>query len=63
MEEILQLIEDLTALHNRALAAGVNLDPHSTAAAEVLNAALDDRWKYERAALMAAFRRPPSSVQ
>jgi hypothetical protein len=62
MEDYLQLLEDLAALHNRALALGVNLEKFTNEASKLIDAALDKNFKEEIAEIKSAFRRPSSGA-
>jgi hypothetical protein len=60
MDELMQLIEDLCALNNRALALGVNLNEPLDAAARLVNDKLDKDCSADIAEIKSAFRRPSS---
>jgi hypothetical protein len=60
MDELMQLIEDLCTLNNRALALGVNINEPLDAAARLVNKALDRHCAADVAELKSAFRRPSS---
>ena len=62
MDELLQLIEDLTVLNNRALALGVNLNAELDAAARLVNEKLDKDFTHDIAEIKNAFRRPSSGT-
>ena len=54
-DKLIALIDDLRKLTNRAAALGVNINEHTSAAARVLNAAME---------IVTAYRRPATdSVQ
>jgi hypothetical protein len=52
-EKLIRLIDDLRKLTNRAAALGVNIEPHTSAAARLLDAATE---------IETAFRRPLSDA-
>lgn len=62
MDEFLQLLEDLAALHNRALALGVNLTQFTDDASLAINKVLDKNFTREIAEIKSAFRRPSSGT-
>jgi len=62
MDEFIQLLEDICALHNRALALGVNLEPFTSEAGRKINAAMDQNHKAEIAEIKNAIRRPSSGT-
>jgi hypothetical protein len=63
MDELIQLIEDICALNNRALALGVNINAELDAASRLVNKKLDNTCAVDIAKIKAAFRRPPCAVQ
>jgi hypothetical protein len=63
MDELIELIEDLCSLNNRALALGVNINEPLDAASRLVNKKLDATCAVDIAKIKAAFRRPPSAVQ
>ncbi len=60
MDDILQLLEDLAVLHNRARALGINLTQFTDDASRVINKALDKNFAADIAEIKSAFRRPSS---
>jgi hypothetical protein len=60
MDELIDLIESIVVLNNRALALGVNINAPLDAAARLVNKALDKHNAADIAEIKAAFRRPSS---
>jgi len=61
-DELIELIEELVVLNNRALALGVDINEQMEAAAQKLNVSLDKNFAEEIARIKAAFRRPQSDA-
>lgn len=62
MEELLQLLEELVLLHNRASAMGVDFTKFTDAAGQLINDKIDGDFKAEIAEITNAIRRPSSGA-